>query len=279
MNRSVVKQVLALIGTISVVAGIACAIYARFIHPLQLRIRHVIVQLPRTHRHLDGITMAFVSDTHIGPTFSASSLESTIQTLRRAKPDIVLFGGDYISESPRYLEQVREPLTAMAATAKYGSWGVLGNHDLANIRSRVMDELSTTGITFLTNESAEITTGKGSFWLVGIDEVLLGNPDPKKAFANVPVDALSIAIWHDPDHADDLEPYGPLLQLSGHSHGGQVRLPVIGPISTPKMGRKYVSGRYDIGQMTLFVSNGIGMYRPPVRFNCPPEILVVRLIA
>ena len=264
---------------LALLAGIAVAIYARFIHPAHPQIRHVIVPLPRTHRHLDGVTMAFVSDTHVGPTFEAARLEPTIQALRRAKPDVVLFGGDYISESPRYLASVREPLEAMATTGKYGAWGVLGNHDIANIRSRVLNELSTTGITFLTNEAAEIVTDKGNFWLVGIDDALLGNADPGKAFANVPVDAMSVAIWHEPDLADVLEPYGPLLLLSGHSHGGQVRIPGYGPIAAPKMGKRYVSGRYDLGQTTLFVSNGIGMYRPPVRFNCPPEIVMVRLIA
>lgn len=279
MNRSLLARLPGFISILALLVGLALAVYARFIHPFRPRIRHVIVRLPRAHRRLDGLTIAFVSDTHVGPTFPASSLEPTIQVLRRAKPDIVLFGGDYISESPRFLEQVREPLTAMAATAKYGAWGVLGNHDIANIRCRVLDALASTGITFLTNESLEVTTDQGNFWLVGIDDILLGRPDPEKAFRNVPVDALSIALWHEPDHADKLEPYGPLLLLSGHSHGGQVRLPLLGPVATPKMGRKYVTGRHEIGSMTLFVSNGIGMYRPPVRLNCPPEIVILRLIA
>lgn len=272
-------------GTFAIVAGLAaltagiwCAMYARFVHPFRPRITHTLIQLPRSHKHLDGLSLAFVTDTHVGPSFPATALEPTIQILRRAKPDIVLFGGDYISESPRYLAEAQGPLSAMAATARIGAWGVLGNHDIANIRGRVLESLESTGITFLTNEATEIQTPQGSFWLAGIDDTLLGRAEPETAFRDVPVDALSIALWHEPDHAEKVEPFGPLLVLSGHSHGGQVRLPFIGPIAAPKLGRKYPGGRYDIGATTLFVSNGIGMYRPPVRLNCPPEVVIVRLI-
>lgn len=262
-----------------VLIGAIIAAWSRFVAPFRTRITHAMIQLPRSHKHLDGTTIAFVSDTHVGPNFPASALDTTTQILRRAQPDIVLFGGDYISESPRYLKDVREPLAAMAATARLGAWGVMGNHDIANIRRRVIEELAETGISFMSNEARKIETGKGSFWLVGIDEILLGHADLDKAFAGVPADALVVALWHNADRAEKLEPYGPLLMLSGHSHGGQIRLPGIGALAAPKLGKRYSSGRYEIGDMTLFVSNGIGVYRPPVRYNCPPEVVLARLIA
>ncbi|HLU34312.1 MAG TPA: metallophosphoesterase [Thermomicrobiales bacterium] len=268
---------LSLVGAVGVVAG--AGLYARFIHPFRPRVNHQFVELPRAHKHLDGVTIAFVTDLHVGPHFTAEDLEPTIQALRHLRADIVLFGGDYISESPRYLADVQEPLTRMASTARIGSWGMLGNHDVANIRSRVMEMLEPTGIRILTNESVEIETGKGPLWLVGIDDILLGHADLDAAFAGVPADAPRIAMWHEPDRAELVEPYGPFLLLSGHTHGGQVRLPIVGPIATPKLGKRYVSGRFTFGDMTLFVSNGIGMYRPPVRFNCPPEIVVFTLVA
>lgn len=274
-----VRRIFALTGVLFAITGLLTAAYARFVAPFRLRITHTMVQLPRTHRHLGGTTLAFIADTHVGPHFSAKALDPVIQVLRRANPDVALFGGDYIAESPRYLESAREPLTAMAYTAKFGAWGVFGNHDIANIRERVADSLADTGITLLTNDAAEVVTDKGSFWLAGIDDILLGKDRPAEAFRKIPADGLTIAIWHEADHAEKLEPFGPLLMLSGHSHGGQIRLPVLGPIAAPKLGKKYDSGRYTIGDMTLFVSNGIGMYRPPVRFNCPPEVVFVHLIA
>lgn len=86
-------------------------------------------------------------------------------------------------------------------------------------------------------------------------------------------------MWHEPDYTERAEPYGPFLLLSGHTHGGQVRLPIVGPVATPKLGQRFISGRFQFGDMTLFVSNGIGMYRPPVRFNCPPEVILFTLVA
>lgn len=279
MKRSLSKPSTVLSGLVTLAVGVACAVYARFIHPFRPRVNHVTIRLPEAHRGLEGLTLAFVTDTHVGPNFTAADLDPAIRILRRAKPDIVLFGGDYISESPRFLDYAQEPLKEMAGTARLGAWGILGNHDLANVRERVMGMLAPTGITILTNEAVEVVTGRGSLWLIGIDDVLLGKPDLEKAFSNVPEGALRIALWHEGDDASKVEPYKPLLLLSGHSHGGQIRLPFIGAVAAPRMGQKYTSGQYEVGTTTLFVSNGLGMYRPPVRFNCPPEVVMVRLVA
>jgi uncharacterized protein len=264
---------------VSLIGGIALALYARFVHPYRPRVNHMMVQLPRAHRHLDGLTIAFVSDTHIGPHFRGDDLAPITRLLRRTKPDLMLFGGDYISESPRFLEEVREPLRDMAAISQYGAYGILGNHDLSNTRERVVEMLGRAGITVLQNDAAQIQTRQGPLWIVGIDDAILGKANLPEAFACVPAGAPAIAMWHEPDPSARAEPFGPFLLLCGHTHGGQVRIPGIGALSLPTMGKKYVSGRYEIGDMTMLVSNGIGMYRPPVRLNCPPEVLLIRLIA
>lgn len=279
MSRSLIRASLVTTSLIMVVSGVIFGIYSRFIHPYRPRVNEIVLKLPQAHAGLDGLTMAFVTDTHVGPHFTADDLAPTIQILRSAKPDILLFGGDYISESPRFLEYVEEPLAAMVRTARIGAWGIYGNHDLANVRKRILAAIEPTGIRLLDNEAIEIETGRGSIWLIGIDDFLLGRPDIESAFSRVPANALRIAMWHEGDEAEQVQPYEPFLLLSGHSHGGQVRLPFLGPVAAPKMGQKYTSGRYDIGRMILFVSNGIGMYRPPVRFNCPPEVVLIRLVA
>lgn len=262
-------------------AGVAIAggLYSRFVHPFQPRLNSQVIELPRAHRHLDGLSIAFVTDIHVGPHFPATALEPVIRMLEGVRADIVLFGGDYISESPRYLPQVQEPLRRMAATARIGAWGMLGNHDIANIRGRVMAMFEPTGIRILVNESVRVETGAGPLWLVGVDDALLGSARLAESFSGVPADAPHIAMWHEPDLAEKVEPYGPLLLLAGHTHGGQVRVPLLGPVAAPKLGKRFVSGRFQIGDMTLFVSNGIGIYRPPVRFNCPPEVVVFTLMA
>jgi predicted MPP superfamily phosphohydrolase len=277
MNRAAARLIaIASAGALGV--AIAGGVYSRFVHPFRARVNHQLIELPRAHRNLKDLTIAFVTDLHVGPHFPATALEPIIRMLEEIRADIVLFGGDYISESPRHLAEVQEPLTRMAATARLGAWGILGNHDVANIRSRVMEMFEPTGIRILENESVEVDIGNDSFWLIGVDDMLLGTSDLAAAFAGVPPDAPRIAMWHEPDFAERMEPYGPFLLLSGHTHGGQVRLPFIGPVATPKFGKRYISGRFVFGDMTLYVSNGIGMYRPPVRFNCPPELVVFTLI-
>jgi predicted MPP superfamily phosphohydrolase len=273
-----IRQVIAIVVLVGVVAGSVVAWWARFAAPYRARVAQVIVQLPRRHRHLSGLTIAFVTDTHVGPHFPARALETVVRHLQNIEPDIVLFGGDYICESPRFMAGAAPFLERMAATSRYGSWAVLGNHDLANLRHRVTPPLEAAGIRVLQNETAHIETDRGPLWIVGIDDALLGKVDLDAAFLPVPPDAAAICLWHEPDRAEESAPYGAFLQLSGHTHGGQVRVPGIGPIATPELGKRFVRGRYQIGDMELYVSSGLGIYRPPVRFNCPPELTVIRLI-
>lgn len=269
---------LGVLGALGMLLGAVVAWRARFVNPFRFEVRDVVVQLPRKHRHLAGLTIAFVTDTHVGPHFKASDLEPVVHQLEGIRPDVVLFGGDYICESPRFMRQTAPVLGQMARTATYGAWGVMGNHDLSNTRARVMPPLEDEGISLLANQAVKIVTDRGDLWLVGIDDALLGRPDVEQAFADVPVDAATICLWHEPDKVEESAPFGAFLQLSGHTHGGQVKIPGIGPLATPLLGKRYVEGRFQIGDMELYVSRGLGMYRPPVRLNCPPELTVIRLI-
>lgn len=258
-----------LLGILAAGAGLAAGLglYARYVEPKRVQVQRIDVGI-------DGeLTVAFVTDTHIGPHFSARDLEHTVRALEQVRPDVVLFGGDFLSESPRYLLELEAPLRKMAALAKVGAWGIWGNHDLANIRSRIEPVLERCGITMLTNQSVQLPD---STWIVGIDDALLGKPDIAAAFAGIPDGAKVICLWHEADLAAEVAPFKPTIMLSGHTHGGQVRLPVIGPLATPSLGKRYVAGRFDVDGMPLYVSRGIGIYRPPVRFHCRPELVVFR---
>lgn len=271
-------RIITIIVAMLAIVGGAVAWWSRFIHPFRTQVTHVIMPVPRRHAHLNGITIAFVADTHIGPHFRTDDLQPTIEALRKASPDILVLGGDYVSESPRFIEPSVSALEDMVATAKIGTWAILGNHDIANTRERVQHALARAGIPTLVNESVEIPTEQGSMWLTGIDDAILGSPDLQAAFRGVPADGATIALWHEPDHAEQVVPYDPVFMLSGHTHGGQVVLPAVGPIAAPRLGERYVCGRYDVDGMPLYVTSGVGMYRPPIRFNCPPEIVLITLL-
>lgn len=268
MALNVIRSLATLAGA-GLLAGAGVGLYARYIEPKRLDISELDLSAGD-----DPLTIAFVSDIHIGPHFSAEDLEPTVQALEAIRPDVILYGGDFICESPRFLHDLELPLKRIAATARIGNWGVWGNHDLANLRSRVEPVLERCGVTMLTNESAHI---RNDLWVAGVDDVLLGKADLGQTYAEVPDDARVIALWHEPDVADQMVPYNPLLMLSGHTHGGQVRLPLVGELATPKLGKKFVAGHFNINGMLLYVSRGIGMYRPPVRLHCRPELLILKV--
>lgn len=273
------RRLAALITGLGVLAGAGVAFYARRIHPFAPRLEEIEIRLPPGAERLDGIRIVFVTDTHVGPHFPATALEPTIRLVEAAAPDLVLFGGDYISESPRFLAPSVAQLDRMAAAARHGAYAVLGNHDAANIIQRVETAFTGSRIRLLRNEAARVDLPDACLWIAGVDEGLLGEPDVARTFAAIPAGELTIALWHEPDYADAVAPYRPLLMLAGHTHGGQVRLPGIGPLALPLAGHRYPSGHYTVKGMPLYVSRGVGMYRPPVRLNCPPEVTLIRLRA
>jgi predicted MPP superfamily phosphohydrolase len=207
----------------------------------------------------------------------AHDVDRALSMLSGASPDLLLLGGDYICESPRFALDAAAVLGDHAAATPLGALAVLGNHDYACDAIRLTSLLEQRGIRVLCNESVRIPAASGDLWIVGIDDALLGQPDLPRAFAGVPPDAASLALWHEPDWADQTASYGPSVQLSGHSHGGQVGLPFLGNLAAPSGGRRYVSGLNDADGMPVYTSRGVGVYRPPIRFRCPPEVTLVSL--
>jgi uncharacterized protein len=223
------------------------------------------------------LRIGFVTDVHIGPTFRAADAERALRLIAAAEPDLFLLGGDYVCESPRYLNDAAAVLSAFVTQARFGALAVLGNHDYSNDAPRLSTLLERRGIRVLRNEATCIPTETDALWVAGIDDALLGRPDLFSAFAPIPVGAKSLVVWHQPDWAEQSVSHGAALQLSGHSHGGQVRLPYIGPVAAPVGGRRFVAGHNLVGGMPLYTSRGVGVYRPPVRFRCPPEVTLITL--
>jgi predicted MPP superfamily phosphohydrolase len=218
-----------------------------------------------------------VTDTHIGPVISARDVDRALSLLRAENPDLLLLGGDYICESPRFAPDAAAVLGEHAASVPCGALAVLGNHDHSCDAPRLTSLLERRGIRVLRNDAVRITSGIGELWIVGIDDALLGTPDVPRAFANVPPDSATLALWHEPDWAAETARFGSLIQLSGHSHGGQIRLPLLSNIAAPSGGRRYVAGLNHAAGMPVYTSRGVGVYRPPIRFRCPPEVTLITL--
>jgi predicted MPP superfamily phosphohydrolase len=204
-------------------------------------------------------------------------VDRALALLCSASPDLLLLGGDYICESPRFAPDAAAVLGDHAASVPYGALAVLGNHDYSCAAPRLTSLLEQRGIRVLRNDAARIATSIGGLWIVGIDDALLGAPDVPRAFADVPPDSAMLALWHEPDWADETARFGTIVQLSGHSHGGQIRLPFFSNIAAPSGGRRYVAGLNYAAGMPIYTSRGVGVYRPPIRFRCPPEVTLITL--
>ncbi|MGD9715110.1 MAG: metallophosphoesterase, partial [Thermomicrobiales bacterium] len=141
--------------------------------------------------------------------------------------------------------------------------------------SQVTAALESAGIAVLRNEARPIAWQGSTLWIVGIDDSLHGRPDLDKAFCEVRAGDPALALWHEPQFAAGTAARGAIAQLSGHTHGGQVRLPGIRPVWLPQHGRRFVTGLHNVMGMPVYTSRGVGVYRPPVRLNCPPEVTLI----
>lgn len=251
----------------------------RHVHPYDPVLERVEFPLPEGSHELDGLQIAFVTDTHVGPFTSAEDIARGIALFENERVDLVLLGGDYVSESNLYAEAMADALSPLVARASLGAIAVMGNHDLPLGVDRVRSQLERIGVTVLRNESHLVERNGQQLAVAGIDDTVVGNPNPLRAFAEVPAGVPVLALWHEADFAEETARLGAFAQLSGHTHGGQVRLPIIGSIWLPPDGRKRDIGLYDVEGMPVYISRGLGVYRPPVRFLAPPEVTLVTLRA
>jgi len=270
------------------VAGVgAIAVDSTLIEPNRPRIVRRDIALRRWPARLEGFTIAQLSDFHYEPYFSEHPLHAAIGLVNSLHADLIVLTGDFVTDPPFSDSEKADQKAASAAEpcarllrqmqAPHGLWAVLGNHDVATDPNEVTSALHSQGIGVLANRSAPIEASGARFWLAGVNDVLSDSADLDATLQPVPGDEATILLAHEPDYADDVSHYPVDLQLSGHSHGGQVRVPLVGPLYLPKMGRKYVWGPYRVGPLTLYTNPGLGTLGVPVRWNCPPEITLLTL--
>ncbi len=255
------------------------AYQARYVNPYSPRLERVSLRLPAGHDGLAGLRIGFVTDTHVGPFIMPDDLARATDLVAREQPDLILLGGDYVSESPRYAGGAAEVLWELVRETRLGGYGVIGNHDLSVSRTKIQAAVAGVGIPILRNAAVSVPFGGDVLWIAGIDETLIGNPQPAATFQQIPRGAAALALWHEPQFAERAAAQGAFAQLSGHTHGGQIRLPGIGPVGLPADGKRYVIGLNHAAGMPIYTARGVGVYRPPMRFNCPPEVTIVTLVA
>ncbi len=240
--------------------------------------------LRRWPERLNGFTIAVLSDFHYDPVFSVHPLRAAIPMVNGLKPDLIVLGGDFVSmpmlsSDDEKAASLAEPCAHLLAkmNAAEGLWAVLGNHDCSTDPKRVTHDLQAQGIKVLANQSVAITHKGARFWLAGVGDVLCNTADLQQTIQGIPEDDAIVLLAHEPDYADFVVQFAVDLQISGHSHGGQIRLPLMRPLYLPDLARKYYLGLYQIGPLTLYTNAGLGTVGVPVRLNCPPEITLLTL--
>ena len=211
-------------------------------------------------------------------------IRKAVEIVNSLHPDLIVLTGDFVTvpwfrEDPstrKKFAQSAEPCAGILGElqAPLGKFAVLGNHDAGGSGGCVR-ALHDHHLPVLMNRSIPLERGPDRIWLAGIDDVLEGMPDLAQALANVPSKEMTILLAHEPDFANEVSVAPVDLQLSGHSHGGQVWIPGIGAPWLPPLGRRYPRGLYQIRDLTLYTNIGIGTIHAPVRLNCPPEITLI----
>jgi len=262
-----------------ILALVALLYYALWWCPHAIEVTTQEFSIPNLPPELARLRILHLSDVHSMGLWPRE--RKLLRLVDQLAPDLILISGDYygsryaVSSFHRALEQLKAPL---------GVWGVLGNWEYWEKvdTSRVIRQVEKAGVRLLRNQSVDITVGGSKLCLVGVDDPYEGQPDLDKALVNRTVNPRSgatILLAHSPLIARYLPHPGIDLVLVGHTHGGQVRLPLFGAPYVPgRDHRRYLAGRFDVGGTPMYVSRGIGLSILPVRFLVRPEITVVSLV-
>lgn len=230
---------------------------------------------------LDGLKIALVSDIHAGsPYVGKSRIKLLVDRVNAAKPDAVVLLGDYVIQTVvggRFMPPEKLAILLKELKAPLGVYAVLGNHDWWLDGPRVRDAFSRQGIKVLENETIRLTRGGRAFRVLGLADYIERDPNTHATLKGVPAAEPVIALIHEPDYFPSIpERIG--LTLAGHTHGGQVRLPLIGsPIVPSRFGQRYARGLIREGEKQLYVTTGVGTSIIPVRFGVPPEYAILTL--
>jgi predicted MPP superfamily phosphohydrolase len=262
-------------------ALLALALWGFVIEPRRLLVREVTLTLPNWPASNDGLRVAVLTDLHVGsPHHGMRKLRSIVQRVNDSNADVVIILGDLVIQGVvggKFVtpESIADQLNRLLPRGKV--FAVLGNHDWWLDASRVRRSLERRGTRVLEDSASALNVRGKQFWLAGISDFWEGAHNVSAALREVPAAAPVIAFTHNPDVFPDIPPRVSLT-IAGHTHGGQVNLPLIGaPVVPSRYGQRFAYGRVVEGGRHLYVSSGTGTSILPVRFRRPPEIVILTL--
>jgi predicted MPP superfamily phosphohydrolase len=264
------------LGGSALVSGMAMSSYASLIEPHHLVVERLTIRLPNLSPAVDGFRIALMSDHHLFPFTPRELVEQAVEQANALHPNLILLGGDYVCADVESIRDLAPMLGRL--NARYGVFAVQGNYDRLLGPDLIRSELAAQSIEVLVNRGLHVGPSAGRLFLTGLDSVCTGAPDPIRAFAGCRETDTALALVHEPDYFSRMVKLTPVrLQLSGHSHGGQVRIPALGPLILPRLGRIFHTGLYQLNGRFVYTGRGLGMVGLPLRFDCPPELTEITL--
>ena len=238
-----------------------------------LSLERVEITLERLPKKLDGFRIIHLSDTHHSPFTDLDHIRRAVRVANRLKPDLVCLTGDYVSHDAEFISPVANALGKL--TGRFGVLACLGNHDHWTNAPLVTKTLVREGITVLVNEGFRFEVGGAAFWICGVDDHMVGKTDLPAALKGSYPDEMKLLLAHNPVILRQAVRYGVDLTLSGHTHGGQVK--VRDPEKRILPRRKLSSGLHRRKGSQIYITRGIGTVVVPMRYQCPPEISLLEL--
>ena len=254
------------------------ALYSHYVEPYNLIIKEYKIENKLIPKSFDGIKIVHFSDIHYGTIVDINYLKKIVKLINKQKPDIVIFTGDFLDEriklNKKDIEKIKETLSEI--NSKLGNYAVNGNHDIQDYEDfkNIMD-----GNFYILDNNEKLI-----YFNSNIPISITGFSDSRKTKVDYNIldnntEYFKIILVHEPDDFIKIEKYNFNILLSGHSHNGQIRIPLIGPVFTPKGSKTYYDEYYKIENKEIFISNGIGTSGLDFRFNSKPSINLYRLYA
>lgn len=249
--------------------------YSYLVAPFRFELTRTDIPIPRLPAAFDGFRIVAFGDVHYNWRIEAKHIAQVVAMANSVQPDVICLLGDYVSKQGK----LAFPSGLADLKARLGVYAILGNHDFLGRDRIVAQQLERVGATILRNRNVAIEQGGQRIWLAGVDDLRSRQANLQQALTGIPNDEVKILLAHNPDFAartSRIEP--PIdLQISGHTHGGQVKLPLVGPPALPHNHKEWLAGRYNVNGMWLYINRGIGMSSIAHRLNVRPEVSVITL--
>lgn len=255
--------------------GLACIVYGVSIERTRVEVNEIEIRLANLPSEFEGFSIVQLSDFHHGKFVSLGYIKKCLKLASQLRPDIFVLTGDYVDTEEDYIIPLAESLKTYATSIP--TYAVLGNHEHWMDARFIVEKLKLAGVNVLINQNVPIQRNDARIWLLGVDDIE-GDFRPGMAVRGTNQDEVKVLLAHNPCSIDFAVKRKIDLLLCGHTHGGQITLPLLGPIFlNGTNGKRYPSGLFQIEKTQMYVSKGLGVSILPIRFRTRPEITYFKI--